>query len=68
MPKTAIATLQTIWDCRWSRTGYRVAGVPEQFQPEAVWVCVRTGDRRGVCEEECEQCPHWEVDVTRVVN
>jgi sulfur relay (sulfurtransferase) complex TusBCD TusD component (DsrE family) len=23
-------------------------------------VCVRGSDRRGVTEEECEHCPHWE--------
>ena len=56
----AIATLHTIWDCRWSRPGYRVLGFEDYFQPEKLWVCVRTGERRGVTEEECEQCPHWQ--------
>jgi hypothetical protein len=28
------ATLQTIWDCRWSRPGYRVLGVQDHLQPE----------------------------------
>ena len=59
MPTTAVATLQTIWDCKWSRPGYRVAGVEEQFQPETAWVCVR-GERRGVTERDCEHCAHWE--------
>jgi hypothetical protein len=54
------ATLQTIWDCRFSRPGYRVIGVPDQLQPEKLWVCVRKGERRGVTEEECEECPFWE--------
>ena len=54
------ATLQTIWDCRWSRPGYRVVGVPDHLQPEKLWVCLRRGDRRGVTEEECENCPYWE--------
>ena len=44
----AIATLQTIWDCRWSRPGYRVIGVEDHLQPEKLWVCVRRGDRQGV--------------------
>lgn len=60
MPKTAVASLQTIWDCRWSRPGFRLFGVDETEQPEKPWVCVRGGRRRGVTEEECEQCPHWE--------
>jgi hypothetical protein len=61
MPSTVLAApLQTIWDCRWSRPGYRVFGVQDHLQPERVWVCVRRGERRGVCEEECEHCPYWE--------
>ena len=46
------ATLQTIWDCRWSRPGYRVFGVQDHLQPEKLWVCVRRGERNGVTEEE----------------
>lgn len=61
MSRIATATLQTIWDCRWSRPGYRVEGVEEQLQPERRWVCVRGNDRRGVTEEECEKCPFWEM-------
>lgn len=60
MTTTAVTTFQTIWDCRWSRPGYRVMNVEDHLQPEKLWVCVRTGDRRGVTEEECETCPYWE--------
>lgn len=60
MPFTSTTTLQTIWDCKWSRPGYRLIGVEDHFQPEKLWVCVRTGGRRGVTEEECEECPFWE--------
>jgi hypothetical protein len=60
MAHTTVATLQTIWDCRWSRTGYRLIGVEDHWQPEKRWICVRGDDRRGVTEEECEHCPHWE--------
>jgi len=60
MPLTAAAALQTIWDCRWSRPGYRLIGVEDNFQPEKLWVCVRGGERRGVTEEECAECPHWQ--------
>jgi hypothetical protein len=47
MARTATMTLQTIWDCRWSRPGYRVIGVDEHRQPEKLWVCVRRGERVG---------------------
>ena len=60
MSRTATATLQTIWDCRWSRPGYRLIGVEDYQQPEKLWVCVRGAERRSVTEEECEHCPHWE--------
>jgi hypothetical protein len=60
MQHTSVAALQTVWDCRWSRPGYRLSGVEETRQPESVWVCVRTGRRRPVTNEECETCPHWE--------
>jgi hypothetical protein len=62
MATTAVATLQTAWDCRWSRPGYRVPGVPEQLQRETAWVCIRTGERRSVNEAECENCAYWEMD------
>ena len=65
MATTSIAVLQTIWDCRWSRLGYRVTGVPEQLQPETPWVCIRTGERRDVTEEQCENCAHWEAEPAR---
>jgi hypothetical protein len=60
MATTAVAPLQTIWDCKWSVLGYRLTGVKESLQPESLWVCVRTGHRRGVTEEDCERCPFWE--------
>jgi hypothetical protein len=53
-------TTRTVWDCRWSRPGYRHWGAPDRLQPEMLWVCVRQGQRRGVTEEECAKCPHWE--------
>jgi hypothetical protein len=65
MTKTAVATLQTPWDCRWSRPGFRLAGVNESLQPEGLWMCVRTGRRREVTDATCESCPHWELDNRR---
>jgi len=62
MAKTAVATLQAIWDCRWSRPGFRLSNVKESLQPESAWVCIRTGTRRGVTEAECEHCPHFELE------
>jgi hypothetical protein len=62
MATTAIATLQTAWDCKWSRTGYRLSGVADSAQPESVWVCVRADHRRNLVESDCETCPQWERD------
>jgi hypothetical protein len=57
--RVATATLQTIWDCRWSRLRPRAFDV-EPRRPTNPWVCVRGGDRRPVTEEECGNCPYWE--------
>jgi hypothetical protein len=65
MPTTAVATLQTAWDCKWSRPGYRLIGVSEHDQPESLWVCVRTGKRVPLGESACEACPHWEAEQQR---
>lgn len=63
MPTVAAATIQTIWDCRWSRPGHRLFDVPEHLQPEPLWVCVRQpGERRGVDEDACQNCVNWESD------
>ncbi len=56
----ATATLQTVWDCRWSRPGHHITGVSEALQPETTWVCTRDGDRRAVCGDECVSCSRWE--------
>jgi hypothetical protein len=61
MANTAIATLQPVWDCRWSRPGHRLTGVSDALQPESPWVCAREGDRRDVQDEECRTCQHWEL-------
>jgi hypothetical protein len=60
MTRTLAAVQQTPWDCKWSRLGYRLFDMPERLQPEALWVCVRTGQRRGVTEQDCEHCGHWQ--------
>jgi hypothetical protein len=62
MARTAIATFQTAPDCRWSRLGHRLNGVAEAKQPETTWVCVREGVRRDLRDDECAECPHWELD------
>jgi len=56
----ATATVQTVWDCRWSRPGHQITGLSDALQPEPTWVCVREGERRAVCNAECECCPQWE--------
>ena len=65
MATTAIATLQTTWDCKWSRPGDRLFGIEDQLQPEQLWVCVRT-ERRSVTDDECATCPYWEADPARL--
>jgi len=65
MNRTSTMTLQTIWDCRWSRVGYRLTGVVEKEQPEPIWVCVRYGDRRAVTEDVCATCVNWQADDTQ---
>ena len=56
----ATATLQTVWDCHWSRPGHHITGVSDALQPETTWVCTRDGDRRAVCGDECAGCSRWE--------
>jgi hypothetical protein len=63
MPTTTVATLQTAWDCKWSRPGFRLTGVSDRLQPETTWVCVRTGPRRDLADDQCEKCAFWEEDV-----
>ena len=65
MAKIAIATQQTAWDCKWSRPGFRLAGVEESLQPESTWVCVRTKERRKLSDTTCENCPYWEAEEFR---
>jgi hypothetical protein len=60
MAKTAVATLQTVWECHWSQPDVRLTDVDEEQQPEWVWVCVRTGTRVGVDEARCENCRYWD--------
>lgn len=65
MSTTTVATLQTIWDCRWSRSGYRLTGVDDEHQPEPLWVSARPAVRRPVSEKECETCPNSEYEERR---
>ena len=62
MSRTATATLQTPWDCKWSRFGRNHASSPTA-RAEGLWVCVfPDGTRRSIADTECEMCPHWEYD------
>jgi len=65
MAKIATATVQTPWECKWSRPGFRLAGIDEAQQPESVWVCVRTEERRTLSEHTCDHCPFWVQDEFR---
>ena len=65
MVTTRIATRQSAWQCKWSRPGFQLAGLEESVQPETLWVCVRTGERRRLSESACDQCPYWQADEFR---
>lgn len=58
MTTTAIAVLQTPWDCKWSRFG-QMHSASSAATPEGLWVCAYQG-ARPVEASECESCPHWE--------
>jgi len=68
MAKTVIAVLQSIWDCRWSRLAPFQSNSAVAAEYDARWVCVRRGDHRPVCEEECADCPHWQEHVRERTN
>ena len=60
MSKIAIATLQTPWDCKWSRFGRMRSRGPNTVA-EGLWVCVYgNAARRPIHASECETCPYWE--------
>ena len=65
MSHIAVSTLHPSWVCRVRRPGDRIHGVEDHLQPESLWVCVRTGARRGVTEAECADCPYWQGLPTR---
>jgi hypothetical protein len=58
---TAIAMLQPVWDCKWSRPGHRLTGIVDGLQPETTWVCVHGGVRRNIGENDCQTCARWEL-------
>ena len=62
MSKIAIATLQTPWDCKWSRFG-RMRSTGPNTVAEGLWVCVYgNAARRPIHASECETCPYWEYE------
>jgi hypothetical protein len=62
MAAIAVAAPSSVGNCTWSRPGYRLSRVDERDQPEAKWVCVRTGERHDIDEMGCARCPNWERD------
>lgn len=62
MSTVASATLQTPWDCKWSKFG-RLRTARPDARVEGLWVCVYPdGVRRPVDPSTCEVCPHWEYE------
>jgi len=70
MARTATAVIQAPWDCKWTRLAYRQTGIPEYTPPNPnLWVCVRQPEApRRVTEQDCEGCPHWEMEETHPVD
>ena len=67
MSRIAIATLQTPWDCKWSRFGRMRSSRPDAVV-EGLWVCVHeNGARRPIRDTDCENCPHWEYETPRAI-
>jgi hypothetical protein len=61
MSTIAIATLQTPWDCKWSRFGRIHAS--RSAPAEGLWVCVYPdGTRRSINPSECETCGLFEYE------
>jgi hypothetical protein len=61
MSRTAIATLQTPWDCKWSRFGRIHAS--RSTPAEGLWVCLYPdGTRRSINPAQCEACSHFEYE------
>jgi hypothetical protein len=56
MTQIAVATLQTPWDCRWSRFASRRGAV----QPHTLWMCRYRGSRIPILASDCETCPRFE--------
>jgi hypothetical protein len=65
MTRIALATRKTPWECKWSRPGFRLAGLDESLQPESVWVCVRLKTRRRLSDTTCDDCPYWQAEEFR---
>jgi hypothetical protein len=65
MTRIALDTRKTPWECKWSRPGFRLAGLHESLQPESVWVCVRRKARRRLSDTTCDDCPFWQPDEFR---
>ena len=65
---TALAALQPVWDCKWSRPGHRLHAIADALQPESTWVCVYEGARRNLRDHECQTCPHWELGADKTTS
>lgn len=57
MNAIAVTTLQTPWDCRWSRfaSRRRTAG-----QPKTLWVCTYRNSKIPILASDCDNCSCFE--------
>lgn len=62
MTEEALANAKHVWDCRWSKLGYRLPR-DGQDRPDTAWTCARVpAAPRPVTDEECATCSGWEPD------
>ena len=60
MTHTALAPHQTVWNCRWSRPGFRFTGLPASRHVEGAWICTRECPAHSVDEADCRTCASFE--------
>jgi hypothetical protein len=60
MARTAIATLQTVWGCRWSQPLLHLERPGVITHLEETWVCTRDGQPHVIDPHNCETCPFFD--------
>ena len=58
MNAIAVVTLQTPWDCRWSRFASRRAA--QGHRPKTLWMCTYRKSQVPIVASDCDDCPCFE--------